>query len=725
MPQKIANSSRAVQYRQTPLLDAIWDTLKPFPGRGRIALRLAVTCTLVVLVAYTFRMPFQDLMPFFVLFVTKEEKVTTALTVLLVLFAITISILAAILLYKCTGNREEFRIPGIALEIFVGMYLFRILALGPVGWILGFICAASQSLVYLFPSPEETVHQFLWLWVAIASSAVVAWLANICIFPISPVPLLQRQFMTDWRAVSIATEQLTTTPSPASAEALRPLVKAGPAPSLKLLKLSLIASRDLQQKKVQLSRMILGVDKIARLLFSYAGDRLKSVGFSLPGSEETAVLAELNEKAQQFRRDFESGFVLTRNAVKLSTESAQGVSPKLAEAGNTLRDLGAERVEMDDRPQKAARSRHKPSLFVADAFSNPRHAQFAIKVTLAGMIGYLFYTASDYYGIHTVFYTPLIIALSSGGATIHKGFLRIVGCTIGGVLGLICIIWVLPRFETLETFLFIVFCVHGLAGWIAMGSEKISYMGLQIALAFDLGFLQGYGPPQEIDPLRDRFIGIVIGLFIVTTVFALIWPESAALIGRERLAACMRAIARLLHMGGTKDGSQESSAEREHLEVEIASQLTEANSCSDQVGFEELIYGSARGERSQLDAAIAATERIYVSTLPWLREQRSGRAQQDGGLPATTPEFAGRLADAMETCADRISPPHRQIARPNETPIDELIENSDVARGEKPVSIEGLASAIAELQVLVSPSRGPDDQSGARRGEKKADAPTA
>ncbi|MBV8416982.1 MAG: FUSC family protein [Verrucomicrobia bacterium] len=648
-------------------------------------------------------MPFQDLMPFFVLFVTKEEKVTTALTVLLVLFAVTISILAAILLYKCTGNRAEFRIPGIALEIFVGMYLFRVLALGPVGWILGFICAASQSLVYLFPSPEETVHQFLWLWVVIAFSAVVAWLANICIFPMSPVQLLQRQFMTGWRAVSTATEQLTTTPSPASAEALRPLVKAGPAPSLKLLKLSLIASRDLQQKKVQLSRMILGLDKIARLLFSYAGDRLKLVGFSLPGSEETAILAGLNEKAQQFRRDFESGFVLAWNAIKLSTESAQGVSPKLAEAGNTLSDLGAERVETDDRPHKAAGSRHKPSLFVADAFSNPRHVQFAIKVTLAGMIGYLFYTASDYYGIHTVFYTPLIIALSSSGATIHKGFLRIVGCIIGGVLGLICMIWILPRFESLGTFLFIVFCVHGLAGWIAMGSEKISYIGLQIALAFDLGFLQGYGPPQEIDPLRDRFIGIVIGICIVTTVFALIWPESAALLGRERLAASMRAIARLLHMGGANDALQESSAEREHLEVDIASQLAEANSYSDQVGFEELIHGSARGKRSQLDATIAATERIYVSTLPWLREQISSRTAQDGGLPATTPEFAGRLADAMETCADWISPPHRQIASPNEAPIDKLVENSDVAPGEMAVSIEGLASAIAELQPLVSP----------------------
>ncbi|MBV8330718.1 MAG: FUSC family protein [Verrucomicrobia bacterium] len=708
MPEKIANSSWVAESRRTPVLDTIWDRLKPFPGRGRLALRIAILCTFVVLVADTFRMPFQDLLPFFILFITKEEKVTTTVTVLLVLLAVTISIGAAILLYKCTGNRAEFRIPAIALEIFIGMYLFRVLSLGPVGWILGFVCAATQSLVYLFPNSEETVHQFLWLWLAVALSAVLCWFANYYIFPVSPVQLLQREFVSGWRAVFLATEQLTKSPSSAGTELLRAFVKAGPVQSLKLLKLSLIGSRDLQQKKLQLSRMILGLDKITRLLFSYAGDRIKSAGFIAESSGDTAILAGLKEKAERLRQNFESGLLPDWTAIQATTETERGVSPRLLEAENTLKDLAAQRAEKEERPQKAGESRHKPSLFVPDAFTNPRHAQFAIKVALAGMIGYLFYTASDYYGIHTVFYTPLIIALFSSGATIHKAFLRIVGCTIGGVLGLISLVWVIPKFETLGTFLFLVFWVHALAGWIAVGSEEISYVGLQIALAFDLGFLQGYGPVQEIDPLRDRFIGIVIGICIVSTVFALIWPESAALLGRERLAACMRAIARLLRLGGASNGSQESSAAREQLELEIASRLAEANSYSKQAGFEELLYGSTGSERSKLNAAIAATERIFVSTLPWLREQISGRAERDGGPPATTPEFAGRLADAMETCADWISPLHinpppRQIASPNETPIDELIENSDVARGEKAASIEGLASAIAELQVLVSP----------------------
>ena len=62
-------------------------------------------------------------------------------------------------------------------------------------------------------------------------------------------------------------------------------------------------------------------------------------------------------------------------------------------------------------------------------------------------------------------------------------------------------------------------------------------MGLQIALAFDLGVLTDYGPSTQIDPIRDRFIGIVLGILIISTVFSLVWPEDATSIARQKLAA--------------------------------------------------------------------------------------------------------------------------------------------------------------------------------------------
>jgi multidrug resistance protein MdtO len=699
MAESIGNYARMGESRGVSFSGMFWDSLKPFPGRGRITLRLAIACTLIALVADTFRMPMQDLLPFFVLFVTKEEKVTTTISTLLVLFSVTLAIAAAILLYKATGNRAEFRIPGIALQIFIGMWLFRVLAIPAVGWILGFIVAAAQSLVYLSPDPEETVHQFLWLWVAVAFATAVGWLANVLLFPVSPVHLLQREFVARWHAVSAATEQLTTSQPSAAAHLVRPLAKGGPIRILKLLKLSLIESGDLRAKQVKLRRMILSLDKITRLIFSYAKACLKSSASIPIASGETAVLGGLKKEAQSFQQEFKAGFVPSCTPTQLATETAGDISSQLVEAENTLKDLATEDIEEENRPQKAAGGRHKPALFVADAFSNPRHVQFAIKVTLAGMIGYLFYTASDYYGIHTVFYTPLILALASTGATIHKGFLRIVGCAIGGALGLICSIWVIPRFETLGTFLLIVFCVHGLAGWIAVGDDRISYMGLQIALAFDLGFLQGHGPPDKIDPLRDRFIGIVLGIFIVTVVFAVIWPESADLNARERLAACLRAIARLLRVGKGNNGSQNRNTQREQLELEIASRLSEANSYEEQAAFEELISGSIPGDRPKLEQVIAATEEIYVCSLPWIREPGSGQKMPDDGEPKSIPELTERLPNVVETCADRVDRYHRRIA--DETPMESLIEQTDSVSTQNGRAVQKLISAVIELQALL------------------------
>ncbi len=705
MSERIANDLSGAERRQDGLLEILRDELKPFPGRARAALRLAIACTAIVLVSNTFRLPLQDVLPFLVLFTVKEEKVTTAMTAVLALFAITVAVGASILIFKYTGDRAEFRIPAMALEIFVGMYLFRVLSMGAVGFILAFIVSVSQSIVDLFPTPEEAVHEFLWIWVAVALSVSVAWVANLLLFPVPANRVLQREFVASWRAVAAATTELTIGSPSAARNLLRPLVKRGPIRLLKLLKLSLIEAPGVQLKQAQLVRMILSLDKIAKLTFSYAGALLRSPGPLPISSAEKAILSQLTENAEHFRREFAAGFVpssiATLSAVRdgpaLPSKTIEGLEAvKLAEAERTLEDLVVKDAE-DQEPQAA--SRQKKSLFVADAFSNPRYVQFALKVTLAGMIGYFFYTASDYFGIHTVYYTPLIIALASTGATIHKGVLRIVGCIIGVTLGLICSIWLIPRYETLGVYLLIVFCLHALAAWVASGSERISYVGLQIALAFDLGVLKDYGPPTSIDPLRDRFIGIILGVCIISAVFALVWPESAPAIAREKLAACLRAIARLLHLGGSKN----SNARREQLELEIASRLSEANSFEEQATFEALLYGSKASEGPNLKNATAAIEEIYAACLPWIREQTSDLTSEDDDRRSAQ-EDAKPLVDAMETFAGLIEQPCRKSSDQNQSPIDQLVEEKDLGSrvNYHSDSLEELIGAVREFQILAS-----------------------
>jgi Fusaric acid resistance protein family len=455
--------------------------------------------------------------------------------------------------------------------------------------------------------------------------------------------------------------------------------------------------------------MILSLDKIAKLTFSYAGALLKSPGLVTISSADKAILGRLKENAEQFEREFAAGFVpsgvTTDSAVRdghaLPTKGFQAV--KLTEAQSTLEDLVTKDTE--DQEPKAA-SHQKKSLFVADAFTNPRHVQFALKVTLAGMLGYFFYTASDYFGIHTVYYTPLIIALASTGATIHKGVLRIVGCIIGGTLGLICSVWLIPRFETFGMYLLIVFCLHGLAAWISAGSDRISYMGLQIALAFDLGVLKDYGPPPNIDPLRDRFIGIILGVCIISIVFALMWPESAQSMAREKLAAGLRAIARLLHLRCSNDGYQSLGPRREQLELEISSRLSEANSFEEQAAFEALLYGSKPTEGPNLENATAAIEEIYVTCLPWMREQTSGLTPQEDGVTKTGPEPTKPLVQTMEAMADLMEQPRHQNAVEDLSPMDHLVEESHVG-GRKNYhsdSLKELVQAVTEFRVLATAS---------------------
>jgi pimeloyl-ACP methyl ester carboxylesterase len=178
--------------------------------------------------------------------------------------------------------------------------------------------------------------------------------------------------------------------------------------------------------------------------------------------------------------------------------------------------------------------------------------------------------------------------------------------------------------------------------------------------------------------------------------------SSPALSARDRLAACLRTIARLLRVGWGNNGFQNRSSEPEQLELEIASRLSEANSYEEQAAFEELIHGSIAVEGPKLGDAIAATEEVYVCSLPWIREQRSGQTMQEAAEPQSIPEFAERLPNAMEVCADRIGQHQRRIADEDQTPIDYLIQKTDSGAGKSADRLEELCSAVLELQVLVS-----------------------
>jgi len=244
-------------------------------------------------------------------------------------------------------------------------------------------------------------------------------------------------------------------------------------------------------------------------------------------------------------------------------ERTSALAPVLAELERIVRELAvAERPEADEPG-------HAGHLVLPDALTNSRHAQFALKATMAAMLCYVAYTAVDWNGIHTCMLTCVIVALGSAGATIHKATLRLVGCAIGGALALASIVFVVPHMTSIAELVPLVAAVTALAAWIAMGSERTAYVGLQLAFAFYLAALQGYAPSTDVTEFRDRFVGIVFGVVVMALVFTYAWPERAASGMVQSLAAALRRMAELAVGSGDARASRaaawQSLAEAQRL----------------------------------------------------------------------------------------------------------------------------------------------------------------
>jgi uncharacterized membrane protein YccC len=84
----------------------------------------------------------------------------------------------------------------------------------------------------------------------------------------------------------------------------------------------------------------------------------------------------------------------------------------------------------------------------------------------------------------------------------------------------------MPHMDTIASLVVVVACASAIAGWVADGSEMISYAGLQIAFAFFLQVFQGLCADTDLDNVRNRVVGILFGLIVTGLVFRYIWPSA-------------------------------------------------------------------------------------------------------------------------------------------------------------------------------------------------------
>ena len=154
-----------------------------------------------------------------------------------------------------------------------------------------------------------------------------------------------------------------------------------------------------------------------------------------------------------------------------------------------------------------------------DAPSSDMRRAFAVRATLATMLGYFLYELTDWFGIHTCMFTALFIAASDTDASLLRGRLRMLGA-IGGSLAAICaIVFVVPGLDSVAGLIVLVAPITFVAAWITVGPARFAYLGLQVGLAFYLALLGRSGPTTNLHSARDRMVGVLLGVVLVALTF--------------------------------------------------------------------------------------------------------------------------------------------------------------------------------------------------------------
>ena len=399
------------------LWTVLWDELAPAPGRLNAVLRIVVATTLVLVTSMTLEVPFVGLSLFIVLYLNmarssapSQTSSGTLIATIAGVVLVTLAVGVVILVYRFTLGDPMLRLAAMTVLFMGGLWLSRVIVVGTAGFLVGAVILVSQAFVDFLPGgPEEILRTLLWVWVAVVYPAVVTAAVNLVLLPADPEPVLRREAAARLRAVA---RVLAAPPGSDEARnsraALSRASAAGPAPLLALVRLAEARDRSLATLRAE---RVAKIDALERLV------QQATLAADLAGeatAEERVRLAALSAACTRLAEQTERG--ATVEPVELPAPTARSTDASVLAPVLRSLERGVGELPLDEPPTPGKRG----GLFLPDAFSNPRHFQFALKVTVAALFCYVARTAMDWPGIHTAPITCAFVALASTGATLHN-----------------------------------------------------------------------------------------------------------------------------------------------------------------------------------------------------------------------------------------------------------------------------------------------------------------
>jgi multidrug resistance protein MdtO len=500
--------------------------LSPYPGRAWVVARMTVSATIVMVLVMTFRIPGGFQGAIFTLIISRENPAETFFSGFRTALGFLIGTLYTLFSIRMLIDDPLTHFLWIVGTLFLFFYLLRIVAdygtAVPLGFgVLGSISLWDDTTL----NGNARVENTLWLAGVVALGVVVTIAVEYVFRRAHPVTDLTEGIEARMHAVedvlrSAATEQ------PLNSEQEKKLSLYATVGTSRLSRL-ILRSEYSRHFKTQMGTAIALVRRLVDI----------AANFQLALSERTKAIDPADRQRCQVLAD---DVAEVRRSLTLRQLPAEIKQP-LQEAPSQLPFLptmertvalipqafsGAESMDvLIPEPLDEEGSRH---IFVADAISNPAYVQFALRGTFAAMVCYITYTALDWPGLSTSVLTCFITALSTIGSSRQKQVLRLSGAAIGGfIFGMGAQVFVLPYLDGIAGFTVLFVVVTAIAAWIATASARLSYLGVQLALAFYLINLQEFTIQTSLSIARDRVFGVLLGLLSMGLFFDLLWVRNA------------------------------------------------------------------------------------------------------------------------------------------------------------------------------------------------------
>ncbi|MFL9936931.1 FUSC family protein [Paraburkholderia sp. RL18-103-BIB-C] len=527
----------AADYLPVTLRDAgafLRRELAPFPGRLNVMLRCMLTSAIVIVASMALEVPELALSLLVVFYVTQSNVVLTRLVGMLFMVGSTLAIGLSILVLKFTFDYPLLRIVIASLMFFGSVYLLRVLKIGVVFFCVAIVVIYVQSFVDQTDQADLLIRAVLWVWVAVNYPIALTLVVNTLLLPAEPQLQLKEEVHRQLVTLDARLTQLidgTASAAPITLAA----VQQGALTLQKLLRFTTM--RDAHYREHQASQLAC-IATVSRL---YRG--ASELPLSWPGVS-AAQLAMLRELLANCRALDDS--VMTSEPYRYmstATPEERNAADTIPAAAESQRALRAYADLVTSGAAAAGKPPASEPMVAPDAWTNPAYTRFSLKTLLAVLVCYVFYNAVDWQGVHTVMLTCLIVALPSLGASTQRALLRLSGAAVGSALALFMVVFVVPHLDNIVGLLLMALPVVALGAWITAGSERVSYAGLQVMFTFSLALLGEFGPTTNLTEIRDRMVGILLGVCVATFVQMSFWREGEGDVLRQKLATLLRAIA--------------------------------------------------------------------------------------------------------------------------------------------------------------------------------------